>query len=106
MDYKVDFAGAEWEPTLNGTARLKRVTRGGKVFRLIELTPAAQHHNWCVVGHVGMIVEGELEIDFDGDKQIFRAGDALNIPRGEKDKHRPRALSDRALMFLIEEENA
>ena len=51
-----------------------------------------------------MIVEGKLEIDFDGDKQIFRSGDALIIPGGAKDRHRPRALSERALMFLIEDD--
>ncbi len=104
MDYRIDFADVDWEPTLNGTARLKRVARGGKVFRLVELTPATQHPEWCVTGHAGFIVEGEMEIDFDGDVQRFRAGDALNIPGGEKDRHRPRALSERALMFLIEEE--
>ncbi len=106
MDYRIAFENAEWEPTLDGTARLKRVVRGGKIFRLVELTPATVHAHWCEVGHVGLIVEGEMEIDFDGDVQQFRAGDALDIPHGKKDKHRPRALSDRALMFLIEEEDA
>ena len=106
MDYRIDFEKADWEPTLEGTARLKRVGRGGKIFRLVELTPETAHDHWCEVGHVGLIVEGELEIDFNGEKQIFRAGDGLNIPHGEKDRHRPRALTTRALMFLIEEENA
>lgn len=106
MEYRIDFENADWEPTLDGTARLKRVVRGGKTFRLVELTPATVHTHWCEIGHVGLIVEGELEINFDGDVQVFRAGDALNIPHGEKDRHRPRALTARALMFLIEEETA
>jgi len=106
LDYRIDFSGVDWEPALEGTARLKRVLRGGKVFRLVEMTPASEHPEWCEVGHTGMIVEGELEIDFGGDKTVFRAGDALFIPAGTKDRHRPRALSDRAVMFLIEDEDA
>jgi len=106
LDYRIDFSGVDWEPAFAGTARLKRVLRGGKVFRLVEMTSASEHPEWCEVGHTGMIVEGELEIDFDGDKTVFRAGDALLIPAGADDRHRPRALSARAVMFLIEDEDA
>jgi quercetin dioxygenase-like cupin family protein len=106
LDYRIDFSGVDWEPALAGTARLKRVLRGGKVFRLVEMTPASLHPEWCEVGHTGMIVEGDIEIDFDGDKTIFHAGDALCIPAGTNDRHRPRALSDSAVMFLIEDEGA
>lgn len=104
MDYRVAFADQEWQPALGGTARLKRMVRGGKVFRLVELTPASAHPHWCEVGHVGMIVEGDLELAFDGDMVRLSAGDALCIPHGSADRHRPRALTERALMFLIEDE--
>ncbi len=106
MDYRIDFSCIDWAPALEGTARLKRITRGGKVFRLVEMTPASEHPEWCEVGHIGMVVEGELEIDFDGENTIFHAGDALFIPDGASDRHRPRAISDRAVMFLIEDEDA
>ena len=104
MDYRVAFAEADWEPALDGTARLKRIVRDGKVFRLVEMTPASQHPNWCEVGHLGMILEGELEIAFDDRTIRLSAGDALSIPHGPGDRHRPRALTDRVLMFLIEDE--
>ena len=104
MDYRVAFDDVNWEPTLDGSARLKRVARGGKVFRLVELKRSTVHAHWCEVGHVGMIVEGELEIDFDGEKKNFGAGDALMIPDGAGDRHRPRALTEKAVMFLIEDE--
>ena len=104
MDYRLAFDDVKWEPTLDGTARLKRIVRDGKIFRLVELTPAAEHRHWCEVGHIGMIVEGDLEIDFDGDKINLHAGDAISIPDGANDRHRPRALSDRVVMFLIEDE--
>jgi quercetin dioxygenase-like cupin family protein len=106
LDYRVAFAEAAWESALEGTARLKRVVLGGKVFRLVELTPATEHSNWCETGHLGFIVEGEMEIEFDGETIRLSAGDALNIPPGVADRHRPRALTDRTLMFLIEDEDA
>ena len=104
MDYRLAFEDVDWEPTLEGTARLKRIANKGKAFRLVELTPNTVHAHWCEVGHVGMIVEGDLEIDFAGDKIKLQAGDALSIPDGDAHRHRPRALSDRVLMFLIEDE--
>jgi len=106
LDYRIDFSGVDWEPALEGTARLKRILRAGKVFHLVEMTPASEHPEWCEVGHTGMIVEGEIEIDFDGEKTVFHAGNALFIPAGADDRHRPRALSERAVMFLIEDEAA
>lgn len=104
MDYRVAFSDVDWEPALGGTARLKRARRGGKAFRLVEMTPASAHPDWCETGHAGMIVEGELEIEFDNRRIVLRAGDGLFIPAGAGDRHRPRALTDRALMFLIEDE--
>lgn len=104
MNYRLAFADVDWEPTLDGTARLKRIVNGGKNFRLLELTPKTVHPHWCEIGHIGMIVEGDLEIEFDGDKLVFHAGDAVSIPDGASDRHRPRALSERAVMFLIEDE--
>lgn len=106
LDYRVAFAEAEWEPALEGTARLKRIVRGGKVFRLVELTPATEHPDWCETGHLGFIVEGEMEIEFDGETIRLSAGDALNIPHGSVDRHRPRSLTERTVMFLIEDEDA
>ena len=104
MDYRLAFDEVDWEPALDGTARLKRIVNDGKVFRLVELTPKIEHPHWCEVGHIGMIVEGDLEIDFDGDKINFHADDAISIPDGSNDRHRPRVLSDRVVMFLIEDE--
>ena len=106
MDYRVAFVDTDWESALNGTARLKRIVRGDKVFRLVELTPGSEHPDWCEVGHMGMIMEGALEIEFDDRTERFAAGDALCIPVGAADRHRPRALSERAVMFLIEDEAA
>ena len=104
LDYRVAFAETDWEPALGGSARLKRVAREGKIFRLLELTPASHHPDWCETGHLGLVVEGELEIEFDAKTVRLSAGDALTIPHGENDRHRPRALTQRAVLFLIDED--
>lgn len=106
MDYRIAFEDLPWEPALGATARMKRIVREGKVFRLVEMTPQSSHDHWCEVGHIGMLVEGELEVTFDNGRTLFHAGDALMFPAGAKDRHRPRALTPRAVMFLIEDEVA
>lgn len=103
MDYRIDFDSIEWEPALKGTARVKRIIRGGKIFRLLELTPDSQHPDWCLEGHLGSVLEGELDIEFSDQTIRFSVGDALLIPSGELDKHRPRAASARTVMFLVED---
>lgn len=104
LDYRLAFDDAPWEPALNGTGRMKRLVRGSKTFRLVEMTPASLHPEWCEIGHVGLLVEGDLEIEFAAETLRYKAGDALHIPSGFAHRHRPRALSGRAQMFLIEDE--
>lgn len=104
LDYRVAFADQDWRPAFEGTARAKRVARGGKTFRLLELTPASHHPHWCEAGHAGLVVEGELEVAFETGAVRFAAGDALMIPDGAAYRHRPRALTPRTVLFLIEDE--
>lgn len=104
MDYRLAFDDAPWEPALNGTARVKRLAGGAKVFRLLEMTPASEHPDWCELGHAGLVVEGALDIEFDAETVRYDKGDALFIPSGRAHRHRPRAASERALLFLIEDE--
>ena len=48
-------------------------------------------------------LEGDLEIDFDGRIEQFPQGSALLIPAGDDGAHKARALSERALLFLVED---
>ncbi|MBM3325043.1 MAG: cupin domain-containing protein [Calditrichaeota bacterium] len=54
-------------------------------------------------GHIGCVLDGELEINFSGELITFKAGDGVFIPAGEEGKHMARALTDTATLLLIED---
>jgi quercetin dioxygenase-like cupin family protein len=56
-----------------------------------------------VTGHVGYVIEGDMEIEFDDRVEQYRAGDGLVIPAGTMDRHRPKALSERVRLVFVED---
>jgi mannose-6-phosphate isomerase-like protein (cupin superfamily) len=78
-------------------------TQFGKQIRLLEITRDFVEEDWCLKGHAGYVIEGELEIDFDGETIIYRAGDGLLIQPGEASRHKPKALSPIVKLFLVED---
>ena len=102
MNRKVDFAELEWVSAAPG-ARFKAIDRDGSRMRLLEFTPEFVEHDWCRKGHVGIVLEGRLEIDFSGRVERFEPGHALFIPGGEAGQHKARALSERVLLFVVED---
>jgi mannose-6-phosphate isomerase-like protein (cupin superfamily) len=57
---------------------------------------------WCTRGHVGYILEGQAEVDFDGEIIRFSAGDGVFIPEGEENRHKLTVLSEFVRMILVE----
>lgn len=100
MDYRIDFAAREWESPLPGI-RHKVSDQGGCRLRLVEYARAMEPH-WCAVGHVGIILEGRMEIEFDGETLVLEAGDGVHIPDGEAHRHRARVLSDTVTALFVE----
>jgi quercetin dioxygenase-like cupin family protein len=100
--YRVPFDDLPWQTSPAGVL-FKTHPVGGSQLRLLEFTPNLVHPQWCVTGHVGYVVEGELEIEFVGHVERYRAGDGVTIPGGEADKHRPRAITVRVRLVFVEE---
>ena len=100
---KIDFSSLQWESPAVGL-RFKAVSRAGRRLRLVEFTRNFVEHDWCLKGHIGYVLEGVMEIDFSGEKSIFRPGDGIFIEAGEKDKHKARTLTDVVKLILVEEE--
>ena len=99
---RVDFDSAEWRVTAPG-ARHKFVERGGKRIRLVEFADTFVEHDWCPKGHVGYILQGELEIAFEGRTERYRPGDGLIIRSGGAEKHKARAVGPVARLILVED---
>ena len=100
VDYKVNFQSMKWENPFQGV-KDKVVQHEGNKLRLVEYSKEMPLH-WCERGHVGMILEGEMEIEFDNGKKLYKAGDGVFIPDGESHRHRGKTLTDLVIAIFVE----
>jgi quercetin dioxygenase-like cupin family protein len=99
--YYVDFDSMEWESPTTGV-RFKAISSGGRQLRMVEFTPAMEPH-WCENGHIGVVLEGEFEIKFDGDIVTYKSGDGVFIPSGSEHRHMGKALTDVVRVVFVED---
>lgn len=98
--YKIDFESMEWEVPARG-ARFKAYEQDGRKLRLVEFGKEFVEPG-CTKGHIGFILEGQIEIDFNGNVIVFGQGDGLFIPAGEKHRHKARVITDKVKIILME----
>jgi len=99
---KIIFDQIEWDYKSAGM-RVKRVMQYGKQLRLVEIGPDSGEANWCEEGHVGYILEGELETNINGSIERLSAGDGLIIPNGKEYRYKSKAVSDIVRLVLVED---
>ena len=100
--YKIDFELVGWEmPTVG--VRFKAHEQNGRKLRLAEFTKEFVEADWCTKGHIGYVLDGQMEIDFDGKVIMFGPGDGLFIPAGEKHKHKAKVFTDTLKIILVED---
>jgi quercetin dioxygenase-like cupin family protein len=100
-NYRIDFSSLEWESPLEGV-RHKVFTSGVTRLRLVEYLPTMPLH-WCEKGHMGYILEGNLQVEFDAATDVFTQGDGVFIPDGAAHKHRAKVLSDVVRAIFVED---
>ncbi len=100
--YRTDFESMPWESPADGI-RFKAFERNARKLRLVEFSKEFIEPDWCTKGHIGYILEGQMEIDFDGDKEVFGPGDGVFIPTGQEHKHKDRILTDKVKAILVED---
>lgn len=100
--YKIDFQSLKWEAQAAGV-KCKAFQQGRRKLRLAEFTKEFVEPDWCTKGHIGYVLEGQMEIDFDGKTVIFGPGDGLFIPAGEQHQHKARILTDVVKVILVED---
>ncbi|MBN1163796.1 MAG: cupin domain-containing protein [Candidatus Krumholzibacteriota bacterium] len=99
--HRIDFESISWESPIQGM-RCK-VKRGeGKQLRLVEYYPEMKPH-WCEKGHLGYMLEGEFEIEFDAETCRYAPGDGIVIPAGKAHRHQGRVLSEVVRVIFVEE---
>lgn len=100
--YKIDFESMPWETPAVGV-RFKAYQQDGRKLRLVEFYKDFVEPDWCTKGHIGYILEGNLEIDFNGKVIEFNPGNGIFIPMGEKHKHKARILTETVKLILVED---
>jgi quercetin dioxygenase-like cupin family protein len=99
---KIDFESMSWKTPVVGV-KFKAHEQNGRKLRLAEFTKEFVEPDWCTKGHIGYVLEGQIEIDFDGKKVIFYAGNGIFIPAGEKHKHKAKTLTNVVKVILVED---
>jgi quercetin dioxygenase-like cupin family protein len=100
--YKILFDQIEWQSPQPGV-RFKVARDGSQQVRLVEFTHEFVEREWCEKGHAGLVLSGELEIDFSGQILRFQEGSALLIPAGPRHAHKARAVTPLVRVFLVEQ---
>ncbi|MHC4423879.1 MAG: cupin domain-containing protein [Planctomycetota bacterium] len=100
--YKIDFESMEWEEPADGV-RFKAYEQDGRKLRLVEFSKEFVEPDWCTKGHIGYVLEGQMEIDFNGKTIVFGPGDGVFIPECEEHKHKGKALTDVVRLILVED---
>jgi ethanolamine utilization protein EutQ (cupin superfamily) len=98
--HKIDFESTPWDTPAPGV-RVKIHQFDGKQLRLVEFTSEFVELDWCKRGHIGYVLEGQLQIDFNGRQVVFSPGDGLFIPEGEE--HKAKVLAGVARLVLVED---
>ena len=100
--FKVNFDALEWQSPLPG-ARFKAYRSGEKQIRLVEFTSGFIEPHWCEKGHIGLVLEGMLEVDFDGHMVRYQKGEGIFIPPGPESAHKARSLTPVVRLVLVED---
>lgn len=98
--YKIDFESMEWQSPAVGV-RFKAHEQGSRKLRLVEFAKGFIEQDWCTKGHIGYLLQGQMEINFDGKIITLGQGDGVFIPAGKK--HKAKVLTDTAKAILVED---
>lgn len=101
-NYVIDFESLPWVEPAPGV-RFKVFVQGQKKIRIVEFTEEFVEPDWCLNGHIGYVIEGEMEVEFEGAVRKYKAGDGLFIPKGDKHKHRHYSTVKATTLFMVED---
>jgi quercetin dioxygenase-like cupin family protein len=100
---RIPFGGIEWADDVPGIVGRERDVEGRR-WAIVEYAPGARREEWCVDGHVGFVLNGSIEYEFEdgGDPLALITDDAFSLSTGRA--HRGRNLADGPTrLFLIDD---
>lgn len=100
------FSNLPWEATAPG-ARVKVVPLGKRRMRLVEFSREFVEPGWCTRGHLGMVLDGEMDLSINGVVHRYRAGDGIALEAGDAMRHRHQAnVTPTVTLFLVEDQDS
>lgn len=99
----IALAGTDWVDDVPGI-RARELDVDGRRWAIVEYGPGARREEYCLDGHAGYVLEGEIEYEFsDGEQPMaVSQGDAFTLATGRG--HRGRNTRDSSSrLFLIDD---
>ncbi|HLI60949.1 MAG TPA: cupin domain-containing protein [Solirubrobacteraceae bacterium] len=99
----VALGSAAWADDVPGI-RARKLHELGRRWAIVQYAPHARREEWCLDGHAGFVLEGEVEYEFSGEDEamVVSEGDAFTLATGRG--HRGRNTGDSvARLFLIDD---
>lgn len=77
----------EWDPTVSGA--LQKVFKWeNRQIRLLRFDENFVEENWCQNGHIGYVLDEEMDINFNGKLKYYKKGDGIWIADFKTDQHK------------------
>ena len=83
----IHFENMDWERPKEGVEQ-KICADGNQRLRLLKFRDSFVEEEWCLSGHIGFVLEGQMDISFNGVITSYKKGDGLWINEGESSKHK------------------
>ena len=74
IENQIDFQSIEWKKPKTGVEQ-KVYSDGNQKIRLLRFFDDFVEEDWCIKGHIGYVLEGEMTIDFNGIIKNYKKGD-------------------------------
>jgi mannose-6-phosphate isomerase-like protein (cupin superfamily) len=92
------FNELPWEQ-VNDLVRQKKSEVDEKTVRLLELQDGFTEPQWCYKGHVGYVVKGSIQVEFESETQTFNSGDVVVLPSAVA--HKAKSCG-KTILFLVD----
>jgi len=77
----LDFSDRELKKNPDHTG-FKEILIGNKRVRIVEYEENASHPEWCTVGHIGFVLEGEIKYELEKGELKVQKGKGFILPSG------------------------
>lgn len=94
---RLPFSQMDWIRGAHPLERKKTTT--GSPMTLLEFAPGFRDPSWCVRGHAGLVLSGELRLELDDLSETIRSGEAFHLDPGTR--HRAANDGPHPVVFFI-----